>query len=266
MVSRSIAAGALVLALASQAAPVQGSSAGEQLPNLVALAPFDLQIAPADAGDGSLAIRFATGAANRGEHALELSGQPSGPSDAIAHQCVAWLQPRVCAQRQEVGSFGWHPDHGHFHFEDFARYDLRKLRRNGKPDLRKRGLVATSGKISYCIIDYEPDDSDRSLLYSQPYPLYYSCAAGIGVQGISPGWKDIYVEETPGQQIPLKGIPDGFYALIVTFDPADRLLETDETDNIALAKIELTSGGGALHVLCSQEPGQKACTPVADPE
>jgi hypothetical protein len=266
MFLRSIAAGALVLALASQAAPVRGSAATEQLPNLVALAPFDLQIAPADAGEGALAIRFATGAANRGEHALELSGQPSGPSEAIAHQCVAWLQPRVCAETQEVGTFGWHPDHGHFHFEDFARYDLRKLRRNGRPDLRKRGLVATSGKISYCIIDYEPDASDRSLLYSQPYPLYYSCAAGIGVQGISPGWKDIYVEQTTGQQIPVEGIPDGTYALIVKFDPANRLFETDETDNVALAKIELSGGGSALQVLCSQEPGQEDCLPVADPE
>ena len=237
-----------------------------QLPNLVALAPFDIAIGLEDSGEGT-AIRFATGAANRGEYALELSGQPSGPDEAVAQQCVAWPQDRVCSKREEVGTFSWHPDHGHFHFEDFALYELRRLRRDGAPDMRKKGLVATSGKISYCIIDYEQDHaSERPLLYSQPYPLYYSCLAGFSMQGISPGWKDIYVEETPGQQIPLGDIPDGTYALLVKFDPANRLLETDETDNIALTRIELDGDGESLDVLCSQEPGQTACEPVAAPE
>ena len=265
MAVRGVTAGALALVLLASMPSAQGGNAA-QLPNLVALAPFDIAIGVADSGEGT-AIRFATGAANRGEYALELSGQPSGPSEAVAQQCVAWPEDRVCSQREDVGKFSWHPEHGHFHFEDFALYELRRLRRNGAPDMRKKGLVATSGKISYCIIDYEQDDaSERPLLYSQPYPLYYSCLAGFSMQGISPGWKDIYVEETPGQQIPLGDIPDGTYALLVKFDPADRLLETDETDNIAFTRIELGADGESLDVLCSQEPGQTACEPVAAPE
>lgn len=251
--------------LAGLGSPALGS-ADPQLPNLVALAPFDVGIGAEDSGEGT-AIRFATGAANRGEYALELSGQPTGPSEATAQQCVAWPQDRVCSERQSVGTFSWHPEHGHFHFEDFAQYELRRLRANGAPDMRKKGLVATSGKISYCIIDYEPDDaSERSLLYSQPYPLYYSCLAGASMQGISPGWKDIYVEQTTGQQIPLGEIPDGTYALLVKFDPANRLLETDETDNVALTQIKLSGNGGRVDVLCSQEPGEAACVPAATPE
>lgn len=259
----------MAVAVALLLAALGGRASGEvaaELPNLVALAPFDVAIGVDDSGEGA-AIRFATGAANRGEYALELSGQPTGPDEAIAHQCVSWSADRVCAERQDVGTFSWHPDHGHFHFEDFALYELRKLRRDGSPNMRKKGLVATSGKISYCIIDYETDpESERSLLYSQPYPLYYSCLAGIGMQGISPGWKDIYVEETDGQQIPLGAIPDGAYALLVKFDPANRLLESDETDNIALTRIELSGNGGTLKVLCSQEPGDPACVPTASPE
>lgn len=262
---RPIAALLSLLVAAFAAAPARGE-ADAQLPNLVALAPFDIGIGPEDSGDGT-AIRFAAGAANRGDYALELSGQPTGPNEAIANQCVAWPQDRVCAERQEVGTFSWHPEHGHFHFEDFAEYELRRLRRDGAPDMRKKGLVATSGKISYCIIDYEADDaSERPLLYSQPYPLYYSCLVGIGMQGISPGWKDIYGEQTLGQQIPLGDIPDGTYALIVKFDPANRLLETDETDNVAMAQIRLEGDGGALQVLCAQDAGASSCTPVADPE
>lgn len=218
----------------------------------------------ADDGSGP-ALRFATGTANRGDYSLELAGQPSGAAEAIALQCIAWPQDRVCSERQEVGTFSWHPQHGHFHFEDFALYELRKLRRDGAPDLRKKGLVATSGKISYCIIDAQEDEgSQRPLLYSVPYPLYYSCFTGLGMQGISPGWKDVYSKGTTGQQIPLEGIPDGTYALVVKFDPADRLLETDESDNTALTQIRLLGAGKALEVLCTQEPGQESCEPVSD--
>lgn len=251
------------MVFAALASPARGGAA-EQLPNLVALPPFDIAIERADSGDGD-AIRFATGAANRGEHALELSGQPSSPSEAVAQQCIAWVQPRVCGEREEVGRFIWHPQHGHYHFEDFALYELRRLRRSGAPDLREQGLVATSGKISYCIIDVERDDQNPPPLYSFPYPLYYSCFTGIGIQGISPGWRDIYGKGTIGQEIPLEGVPDGTYALTVEIDPADRLKETDEKDNTALVRLRLLDEGKTLEILCAQEPGQD-CVAVSDSE
>lgn len=239
-----------------------------QLPNLVALPPFDIHIGEADRESpndvGPAAIRFATGAANRGDYALELIGRPAGPSEARAQQCVAWAAPRACSQHKDVGTFAWHPDHGHYHFQEFALYELRRLRPDGRPIMRKRGLVATSGKISYCIIDYEREES-RGPLYALPYPLYYSCAAGISAQGISPGWKDVYGESTIGQQIPLVGIPDGEYALIVIIDPAQRLSETEEDDNSALARIRLSDRGGSVDVLCVQAPGEE-CLAEASPE
>ena len=258
--------GALVagVVMAALQAPSSARPVAEQLPNLVALPPFDLQIggtdetSPADAG--GRAIRFATAAANRSDFALELSGQPKSATEATAHQCTAWVGPRVCSDREEVGLFSWHPAHGHYHFEDFALYQLRTLRAGGAPEMRKRGLVATSGKVSFCIIDVEQEES-RGALYTLPYPLYYSCIAGFSMQGISPGWKDIYSRSTPGQQIPLDGIEDGEYALISIVDPLDRLLETDDTDNTALTQIRLSNGGRRIDVLCEQEPGGPTCGP-----
>lgn len=233
----------------------------EQLPNLVAMAPFDFEIGVADRESPSEpalpALRFATGAINRSDFALELSGQPSSPTEAVAQQCIAWAAPRVCTDREDVGTFAWHPEHGHFHFNDFATYELRRLRPNGAVDMRRKGLVATSGKVSFCIIDYEKDE-DRGLLYTAPYPLYYSCLAGLSMQGISPGWRDVYSSGTTGQQIPLEGIADGIYALVVTIDPLDRLAETQETDNRALVHIVI---GAEVEVLCDQVPGETACEP-----
>lgn len=259
---RVLGAAVVGVVLAALQAPSSARPAAEQLPNLVALPPFDLQIGATDdaspSDPTSRAIRFATGAANRSDFALELTGQPTSPTEATAHQCTAWAGPRVCSQREQVGLFSWHPQHGHYHFEDFALYQLRKLRANGAPDMRKRGLVATSGKVSFCIIDVEQDES-RGALYTLPYPLYYSCLAGFSMQGISPGWKDIYGDSTPGQQIPLEGIEDGDYALISVIDPLDRLLESDDSDNRALTQLRLSKSGTQVEVLCEQEPGAAAC-------
>ncbi|HJR44095.1 MAG TPA: lysyl oxidase family protein [Actinomycetota bacterium] len=252
---------ACALVLLSLAPPSAGSDRAEQLPNLVAMAPFDLEIGEADTDapgrPAGPALRFATGANNRSDYALELSGQPSGTTEAVAQQCVAWAAPRVCTERKEVGTFAWHPEHGHFHFQDFALYELRRLRPNGEVDMRRRGLVATSGKVSFCIIDVERDEN-RGPLYTAPYPLYYSCLAGLSMQGISPGWRDVYANSTVGQQIPLEGIEDGIYALVVVIDPLNRLLESDDTDNSAVVHIRLS---GEVEILCDQVPGETACEP-----
>lgn len=250
---------AVVVLAALQAGTATGTEQS-QLPNLVALPPFEIQIGEADRESpndvGPAAIRFATGAANRSDYALELLGRPSSATEAVAQQCVAWAAPRLCSQRKDVGTFAWHPEHGHYHFQDFALYELRRIRPDGRPIMRKRGLVATSGKISYCIIDYEREEN-RGPLYAAPYLLYYSCLAGPSAQGISPGWKDIYAESTVGQQIPLVGIPDGKYALIVVIDPARRLAEAREDDNLALARIRLSERGRSIEVLCVQAPGEE---------
>lgn len=255
----------VLVAIAALQPPLSASVTPAQLPNLVALPPFDIHVGEADRESPSdvpaPAIRFATGASNRSDHALELSGQPTSATEATAQQCVAWAAPRICTERKNVGKFAWHPEHGHYHFQDFALYQLRRLRPNGAPIMRKSGLVATSGKVSYCIIDVEQEES-RGPLYAAPYPLYYSCLAGLSMQGISPGWKDIYSDATPGQQIPLEGIADGDYALVIFIDPLNRLAESSDADNRSLARIRISKHGSEVEVLCVQEPNNPACVPL----
>ena len=261
---RLVGAAMALIALGALRSPSSAGSTRAQLPNLVALAPFDIHVGEADREAASdvptPAIRFATGASNRSDHALELSGQPTSATEATAQQCIAWAAPRICTQRKDVGKFAWHADHGHYHFQDFALYQLRKLRSDGEPIMRKRGLVATSGKVSYCIIDVEQEES-RGPLYAAPYPLYYSCLAGMSMQGISPGWTDIYSDSTPGQQIPLEGIRDGDYALLIFIDPLNRLYESSDDDNRSLARIRISQDGSEVTVLCVQEPGDTQCGP-----
>src|SRR5688572_18990757 len=199
----------LVAAMLSVAALAPGSatatettSARDQLPNLVPLPAFDLSISQQG---GARLLRFAVATANQGDHALDLKFESEGVStqEAAAHQCIVWATDRACSARKHVGSFEWHPQHGHHHFRDFALYEVRRFRKPGIPDMRMKGLVATSGKVSFCLIDVEQDRRPDSLWYLQPHPLYYTCLLGAGFQGISPGWRDVYTAETQGQSFDL---------------------------------------------------------------
>ncbi|MFN2526408.1 MAG: lysyl oxidase family protein, partial [Actinomycetota bacterium] len=192
---RALTAG-LAMLLLLVAAPFgysQSLQQGEQLPNLVPLAPHDIEVRKIDGGNEP-ALRFSVSIANEGDYAFELVARADGYSsgtDAAAEQCVAWAGPRACSQRRSIGMLSYHDAHGHYHFEDFALYELRRLDKDGQPDMSESGLVRTSEKVSFCLQDVaRHDDSDP--LYTTPWPPYYGCFAGQGVQGISPGWLDIY--------------------------------------------------------------------------
>jgi hypothetical protein len=258
--------GSLSLAVAPLSA--RGSQVNE-LPNLVPLPAFDIAIGPSNSSpDASVALRFAAATANKGDFALDLFGQPDeiGVTSAAASQCVDWGIDRVCASRRTVGRFLWHPDHGHYHFEDFALYELRRFRPNGKVNFKPRGLVATSGKVSFCVIDVEQDRSPSSPLYLFPYPLYYSCFAGVGFQGISPGWRDVYSAFTQGQEFPREELIPGRLALVIYADPVDRLHETRNDDNLAVTGIEISPDLSKVEVFCTSEPGSGDCSLPQPPQ
>jgi hypothetical protein len=141
-----------------------------------------------------------------------------------------------------VGTFIFHEAHTHYHFEDYAAYELRHLDADGEPDMSPAGLAAPGVKASFCLIDYDPDEPSDNPIYQFPHPLYLSCTGsfGVGVQGISPGWKDTYSSGLVGQQIELDGVSRGEdYALVITADPTNRLWETREDDNVSWAKVRL---------------------------
>jgi hypothetical protein len=215
----------------------------DQLPNLVPLKPSDTHVGPADDHTGD-ALRFTVSTANRGRYALDMTGVPNAgfPQTSDAYQCVMWTTDRVCQERVQVGTFIFHEAHTHYHFESYASYELRQLKADGEPDMSPEGLVAPGVKASFCLIDWEQDRPADNPLYENQHPLYLTCTGqfGAGVQGISPGWRDVYEASLPGQQIELEGVPRGRdYALVLTADPTDRLWETNERDNVAWTKVHV---------------------------
>lgn len=254
----------LTAALPALLAPAaHGGERADELPNLVPLPVADIAIRSMNSPnpDAGISLRFEASTANKGEFALDLFGQPDSVTteSAAASQCVEWVADRVCARRQPVGRFLWHASHGHYHFEDFALYELRRFRRDGSVDLSPKGLVTTSGKVSFCVIDVEQDREPDSVFYVLPNPLYYSCFTGTGFQGISPGWRDVYSSGTAGQSFPQDELIPGRLAIVIYTDPENRLFETDEEDNVSVTGIEISRDLSKVDVFCKSEPGSVVC-------
>ena len=174
---------------------------------------------------GPPAIAFDTWSQNLGTVALDLiADDPADFMSTTVSQCVKWLAPNVCRERRQVGGFAWHAEHSHFHYQDFATYELRRVRRDGQVDYGKRGLLDKSDKVSFCLLD-----SVRVRDDAVPAPTYLGCTPAR--EGISPGWADIYDMGLEGQQLSLEGLPDGRYAIVVTQDYNNTLFESDDTNN-----------------------------------
>ncbi len=168
---------------------------------------------------------------------LQLTDVPNleDMASAPVSQCVSWVE-RVCRKQESVGGFVWHDPHKHWHYEEFASYQLRRVGADGRPDYSPAGLVALSEKVSFCFVDSEGVDSADS----DEVGIYRQCTPTL--QGISPGWTDIYDAGMPGQQFPLEGLADGRYAVVIDMDYANRLHETSDDDNYVEVTVEISGG------------------------
>lgn len=206
------------------------------LPDLYTLPPSDLSIEVHYAPPKRL-LRFSNSIANGGPGTLELWGE----SDQASGKTTVAQRIYTAAgtfQGLEVGEFIFHPQHDHWHFVNFASYELWTLSSYG-------GLVSTvglTGKVSYCLRD------TFRIHTSQPAsgPAYLACDRKE--QGISAGWVDRYRSTLPGQVIDITSLPSyGVYALVSTADPENRLLEANETNNAARIYIEID--GSHVHII-----------------
>jgi hypothetical protein len=128
-----------------------------------------------------------------------------------------------------AGCFEYSVSHGHWHFHDFASYELL--------DTASDQVVASNEKVGFCLLDS-----------AYPYPgipgasraRYYDGCARNSVQGESVGHGDIYQWFLPEQWIDVTGVADGQYCLVSTADPANQLIESSDADNGYRQRIQLS--------------------------
>lgn len=208
--------------------------------------------------DGTEVLRFTAEIWNAGEGPIEISAPTSveDGGDVALYQNVydAPVEGRLAEKLPVDGRVIYHPDHGHWHFADFARYEL--LDCNGSGECRPIGLGA---KVSFCLIDSELEDLDV------PWQRQYTVCEST-LQGITPGYSDLYLWSLPEQWVVLPDGPlvDGEYAVRVTADP-DNLLDEggDEREGNNAATAYFTVADGEIeNAREAREDRRAAETPI----
>jgi hypothetical protein len=187
--------------------------------DLKPIAPTDCTLQPSDlcvdAPGTRRLLRFSVLALNRGTADLVVGAPSFGDPKFVYSEC-----------------------HKHFHFESFARYELRE--RGGST------VVKTGQKRSFCIEDLKPDPDAP---FSRPCGSDADCqghgmCASNGIclyncnyQGIQPGRGDIYDSSLDCQWIDTTDVPPGEYDLWVLLNTEQLLPESDYTNDSATVPV-----------------------------
>lgn len=220
-VLRATAAAALALAGSAFA-----QTAVSLMPNLKPLPAGALSLATNAAGVSTL--RFSTTSWNNGTGPLELvAGEvDTGSGRQKVHQRVYLSDGSSFLNL--AGSFTYHPEHDHIHFDDYALYTLQPVNAPG-------GSLRTGVKTTFCVMDTTPIDT--SLPGAPASKVYSTC--GRFVQGMSVGWGDTYGSFLAGQEIDFSGNADGVYRLKIEVDPKKVILESNENDNVSCVLLSI---------------------------
>jgi lysyl oxidase len=150
-------------------------------------------VAPGD----RLLVRFTVGIANIGDGDISI-GNPQDHIDA------------------GDGLFEFALCHQHYHFRNYAKYELIDP---------ATSQVWRAAKRGFCMLDTDPNPA---WLSGAPGPPYYrSCGSTVtpGNQGVSAGWTDTYRFFLGGQYFVLDGgdgqtpVPPGRYVIRITANP-----------------------------------------------
>ena len=202
------------------------------LPDLVVESPDDIVLErPRDSRKAFL--RFSHSTANSGAGPLEIYPDLStsrcgakGRRGRVAHQAIYHDADAngefgraidSGTTEEPVGCMIFHEVHDHYHFEDFARYELYRLE-SGR-------LAKVSKKVSFCVVDSHKYQPQLPGSPGNPYYRFQDCEDADGTHGISVGWSDKYGAGTPGQEFDVTRLRKGDYCLVTRADPKNRLAE-----------------------------------------
>jgi hypothetical protein len=143
-----------------------------------------------------------------------------GDADVAIGDPIAHIDPnRDGSYADSDGLFELAECHHHFHFRNYATYELIPVNANGS-----LGAPVKARKRGFCMIDTTPYSNQP--VGSPKERVYYSCGTPeiAGNQGISVGYADTYVKQLAGQYFvlddPAEPVPAGNYILRVTVNPA----------------------------------------------
>jgi hypothetical protein len=222
--------------------PTMNNPPRSVLPDMVPLPAWNINPLTVQGRDW---LNFAATVWIGGNGPLDVEGFRSGGSRIMPAWQYFYQDGKVIG-RTRAGTMGFDSakGHDHWHFEQFAKYQLL--------DAGKK-LVVRSQKVGFCIA---PSDQVDMLL---PGAVWQVPFIGFGGQCGSPtalwvreqlplGWGDTYLQFLAGQAFDITSLPNGTYYLEVVANPEHVLHETSYANDVSLRKIIISGKKGHRHV------------------
>jgi hypothetical protein len=108
------------------------------------------------------------------------------------------------------------------------------------------GTVRYGSKIDFCFFDNRRTNPSISDSPSDAFYRFAWCGEPDDLtvrMGLSLGWGDRYEWDFVYQWIDITGMPGGTYTLRATVDKPNDFLETDDTDNCTISRIQVPAAG-----------------------
>ena len=156
-----------------------------------------------------------------------------------------FLEDGIPVGRAQVGTMEFHPEHQHWHFQQFTRYSLLDA---------DSGQIQVSGKQSWCLANTDALDLSVPNANWGAYggDLFTMCGGPTAIwirEVLDVGWGDTYGQYLPGQAFDITDLPNGDYFIRVEVNPDDLLYESTTDNNIQDRLIRLRGRPGARRVV-----------------
>src|SRR5688500_4424747 len=221
--------------------------------------------------NGRTLLRFGTQVNNQGAGPGSLISATPGSPIPTGAPITAWVNPDgtqnvlqpiyqytgssfTFSHYRLAGTMTYHQGHGHFHYDDYAEYNLRHRNANGTPGdyvTRSDGTVV-GGKVGFCLLTFSGTFTTESGANSSTLPGFNQdgmapANCGFG-QGIRVGRYDQYTSSLEGQWIDVTGVPNGQYFVEIKLDAQNTMLESNDSNNAKSFAFTLNAGtpGGGI--------------------
>jgi serine protease len=237
-----VLAAAFVVVGVGGASSAHAAHARTLLPDLDQEYPSDLRVAVVGSHVKPLyLLGFTSAVRNIGDGTLVIRGHRSDEGAAVmrADQVIE----RADGTEEVVPGIGSmmyvvSPDHQHWHYLGFDRYQIYELR-----TARLGTAVARDQKTGFCLGDrYRARIAVRhrapKAVYTSRCGLRDPSLTSIE-EGISVGYGDAYSAFLEGQDLPLSGLPDGRYVLVHRVNSDHKIRELSYTNDAASTLLDL---------------------------
>ena len=212
----------------------------EGLPDLVALPAWSIQTYSRRGID---LLAFGATEWNAGPGILDVEGfRERNEARMDAYQY--FIVDGEAVGRAPAGGMEFHPEHHHWHFEQFTEYSL--IGDDG---------VQVSGKQSWCLVNTDALDltlPGANWLAAWSGDLFTQCGSPSAIwirEVLDVGWGDSYGQYLPGQAFDITEVPNGRYVIRVEVNPDHLLLEASMDNNVQDRVIRLRGKPGNRRVI-----------------